>query len=168
MEDDKRWEGTAEDNMKEAEQFYETFFVGERQYQKSMQIFIAWIMEGIAIFLMMIPVQEFETAVFSLFILHFVGAWFMVRSYCFYAEEGKTKRIFSMLKYTPVDTKLLKRYATQKLLKHLRNVTIVSLVLQLVCCIPFGGELSWLNVVYPIGMMFVVPLCIVLSSIWME
>lgn len=154
--------------MKEAEQFYETFFVGERKYQKSMHIFTAWIMEGIAIFLMMIPVQEFETAVFSLFILHFVGAWFMVRFYCFYAEDGKTKRIFLMLKYTPVDTKLLKRYATQKLLKHLKNVTIVSLVLQLVCCIPFGSELSLLNVVYPIGMMLIVPLCIVLPSIWME
>ena len=154
--------------MKEAEQFYETFLVGERKYQKDMQIFTAWIMEGITIFMMMIPVQEFEAAVFTLFSLHFMGAWFMVRSYCFYAEDGKQKRIYTMLKYTPVDTKLLKKYATQKLLKHLRNVTVVSLTLQLVFCIPFGVEISWLNVVYPIGMMFVVPLCIVLPSIWME
>lgn len=154
--------------MKEAEQFYETFFVGERKYQKAMQIFVAWIMEVIAILMMMIPVQEFETACFSLFVLHFMGAWYMVRSYCFYTENGKQKRIFAMLKYTPVDTAVLKRYATQKLLKHLKNMTILSLVLQLVFCVLFGVEISWLNIVYPIGMVLGMPLCIVLPSIWME
>lgn len=154
--------------MKEAEQFYDIFLMGERKYQKSIQVFTAWIMESVVILLMMIPIQEFEGACYFLFVLHFMGAWFMVRSYCFYTEAGKSKRIFSMLKYMPVDTKILKRYATKKILKHLKIVTLVSLVLQLVCCIPFGGELSWLNVVYPIGMMLIMPLCIVLPSIWME
>ena len=151
----------------------EKFF--ERLWNKGVSKAISWFLIGIFLFIIiilcMIPAQEIWAETedapmlmpMVLTMLTYLMISFRIGPYDQYNENQKSRFMTDILKYHPINRKVVWKHKTKKLATFLAKVTGVGLILQIFVVLIAYQTISWLNFFYIIVFLFVFPMTAVLT-----
>lgn len=80
-----------------------------------------------------------------------------MQKYSNYAESGKTKAVYDILRYLPVSHRQFQIYIMKKIIKLCGCATVASAVCQTVSAIAFMHNFSAGNILLPIAVNFILP-----------
>jgi len=140
----------------------------DKLYDKSVLKSVSWFLNGIFLFLMMLismmPIQEILAEEDSpllmpgvLTMLSFMLVNTRTMPYKQYGENQKSRTMREILQYHPVSKKALWKYKMSDLTSFLGKVTGVGLVLQLIVTFIAYKTISWMNFVYIVTCVFLLP-----------
>lgn len=131
--------------------------------------FAAYFMEGIALFLAFIPLQEIvageETMLLPLIAMISMAEHVYMISYITMREEGKQRSIYEKLKYLPVDMKIVRQVRMLYLINWKKKTGLAALLIQVIMSFLIYKSCSIFNVLYIIVLYIVLPLLLGLCTI---
>ncbi len=126
---------------------------------------VTYILLGIGMMLLFVPVQEMLKEG-DLFVVVWCATWLINMAITFYMSKysgvgygnSKTESVADVLVYMPIDHKVKRKFLFGKLMKILIRITIAGLIMQLGVALIVYHTISIWNVVYALGLTFIVPL----------
>lgn len=149
--------------MEKAEKFF------SRLWDKSVSKAVSWFLIGICILIIacvcMVPAQELTAEAedspilmpMVLTALTYLILSARISPYNQYVENQKSRYIIDITKYHPISKKAIWKLKTKVMIIFLGKVTVVGLAIQLIASLMAYQSISWMNFVYIIGFIFVIP-----------
>jgi len=138
--------------------------------------FIPSIFSFIAFILASIPIQEIEKEdrIFLLFsfLLMIWLSYFVLLPYLHttdaFTPQKKQNRTYDKLKYLPVSKKQYNIVRMEHLFHYIWKFAVIALILQCIFSLLIVKNIGLLNILYIIGMFFLLPLLIGFMQVWVD
>jgi len=168
--------------MKAEKKVIKDFFYEFGNYN-TVTIALSWILLGICfIFQFFVAIAGYETMIRATirydadFSTTFANALFVgpimgyLRNlpYQTFSMNQKSTAIREILKYHPIDKKVIREVKIEKLVMFMFKVTVVSMVIQLLKCWVKGYEVSWFDLLCIFVFSFVWPVLVNAVAIYIE
>lgn len=144
----------------------------QRKVRKFYKEFLSWKAENIGVWIgagfievlfavmMMIPYQEMlhDPGLFVFPVLFgWLGPMLYLKPYQTFAEGQQQCSIYEKIKYLPIDLKEIRKMRVVYLASFVGKIFPIMMILQLLCAYWSFKEITIANIIYAIGMGFVLP-----------